>query len=128
MVYTITPLVARAAQIAFPLPSVAQLGAEVIAPASFVHPVQLVPSNWLTSMAFVKPRAAQTAFPPGIGAQDGSEFTVVLPVEVNGPHAARDGCAANPTNNRQQKEMSTTFITISPHKNSRSYNSAYSGR
>ena len=38
-----------------------------------------------------KLRAEQTTIPPGIAAHDGSEFTVVLPNEMNGLQAARAG-------------------------------------
>src|SRR5258708_19656182 len=106
------PLVARAAQITLLTPSLEQLGAEVTAPASFAQPDQVEPLNSLTISPLEKPRAAQTTFPLGSGAHDGSEFTVVLPIDVNGPHAARDGCVARPTNNRQQQKMRTTFMTI----------------
>jgi hypothetical protein len=106
--------VARAAQIALALPSVAQLGADVITPASFAQPDQVDPSNWLTIRAFAKLRAEQIAFPPGIGAHDASELTVVLPKEANGPHAARASSDGSMTSNTPQQRVSPNFIDDSP--------------
>jgi hypothetical protein len=40
---TIPPFEARAAQTTLPVPVVAQLGAELMPPANFVHPVQVEP-------------------------------------------------------------------------------------
>jgi len=83
--------VARAAQITLLTPSLVQLGADVTAPASFVQPVHVEPSNLFTIRVLAKLRAEQTTIPPGIAAHDGSEFTVVLPNEMNGLQAARAG-------------------------------------
>jgi hypothetical protein len=84
-------LLARAAQITCPLPSGAQLGAEVMAPARFFQPAQAVPLNWFTNIVFVKLLAAQTATPPVSGAHDGSELTVFAPSETNEPQVAIAG-------------------------------------
>jgi hypothetical protein len=90
-----------------------QLGADVTAPASFVQPAQAVPSNSFTRSVLAKLRAAQAALPPGTGAHDGSEFTVVFPRETNGPHAAKQGCTDKQASNKIQRMVMADFMAFS---------------
>jgi hypothetical protein len=106
--------VARAAQITLLTPSLVQLGAEVTAPASFVQPAQVEPSNLFTSSVLAKLRAEQTTIPPGIAAHDGSEFTAVLPSEVKGPQAASTGCVDRQTRKSAQQRVRANLMFISP--------------
>jgi hypothetical protein len=107
-------VLARAAQTTWPLPSGAQLGAEVMTPARLFQPAQDVPLNWFTSIMFVKPRAAQIAPPPERGAQDGSELTALVPIETNEPQVAIAGCGRASTNSRVRETAKRTFMFNPP--------------
>jgi hypothetical protein len=108
--YAMPPVLARAAQITCPLPSGAQLGAEVMVPARFFQPDQAVPLKWSTNIVFVKLLAAHTAAPPVSGAHDGSEFTVFDPNERNECHVAMAGYACTSSKNRDREIAKRTFI------------------
>jgi hypothetical protein len=104
------PLTVRAAQITCPLPSGAQLGAEVTVPTKFFQPDQVVPLNWFTKIVFVKLRAAQTASPLVSEAQEGSEFIVFFPRETNDPQEAIAGNVCMRKHKRGKQKISRNFI------------------
>src|SRR5260370_9121985 len=95
------PLVAVAAQITLPAPSLVQLGLELTGPARLFHVPHVVPLNRFTMMADLPLRTAHATWLPETWAQDGVPIPVPVPVEVQLPqlaHSARH--TARPTGKR----------------------------
>jgi hypothetical protein len=91
------PLVAIAAQITWPEPSLVQLGFEATAPTRLVHVPQELPLSSLTIIALFPLRTAHTALPLETKAQEGLPTPVALPVEVKFPQEAQaEGQDASP--------------------------------
>jgi hypothetical protein len=82
------PVVAVAAQITLPPPSLAQLGSELTVIAKVFHPFQAVPFSSSTIMAALPVRTAQTTCPVTTNAHDGLPTPVAVPVETNAPQEA----------------------------------------
>jgi hypothetical protein len=77
------PLMAVAAQITLPFPSLVQLGSELTAPDRVVHVPQEVPLNSLTMTAYFPLRIAHTTWRVVTWAHDGVPIEVPAPVEMN---------------------------------------------
>ena len=100
------PLPLRAAQTTSPAPSAAQLGFDVTTPATIVQPLQLLPLKRFTISVCPRPRAAQTATPVDGDAQDGSDKTTVVPMDIRASHLAQaDGTAQSMTAMTQKSTM-----------------------
>jgi hypothetical protein len=83
------PLMAVAAQITLPFPSLVQLGSELTAPARVIHVPQDVPLNSLTMTAYFPLRIAHTTWLAATWAHDGVPIEVPAPVEMNFPQTAQ---------------------------------------
>jgi hypothetical protein len=108
------PLVAVAAQITLPVPSLAQLGSELTVPARLVHAVpHAVPLNSFTMMAALPLRTAQTTWSVETWAQDGTPTPVPVPVEMKVPQLAHaDGLRARQSG-KSSRHNTIRFIPTS---------------
>src|SRR6516162_4973192 len=82
------PLVAVAAQITFPAPSLVQLGSDWTVPARLVHAPQVAPLNSLTMTVDRLLRTAHATWLVETSAHEGMPIPVAVPVEMKLPQLA----------------------------------------
>ncbi|SPE32422.1 hypothetical protein SBA7_1220002 [Candidatus Sulfotelmatobacter sp. SbA7] len=108
------PLLATAAHITLPAPSLVQLGSELTVPARLVQLVpHAVPLNSFTIMAALPLRTAQTTRSVETWAQDGTPTPVPVPVEMKLPQLAHADGLRDRQRGKSSRHNTIRFIPAS---------------